>query len=361
LFFFTFLILFTSCKEKKKVETEETVKIELNKRSVEAFAVYIENALALNNPEPFNDAFDKAYIRKQISDNSIVYSALDTDFGQAFFESNFRQGDKALDVINRGGDFRFVKYYEKDGEHHIIIRIYRDHSIKIDDYIVDTVDGKLKIKDGFSYTASTTLTNQIRCNMLYDVMNRTNPIGPTRYFEEARDLLAERKGTEALKMLETNRSMLTEYPLYTQYYLQSLMQINPKTYLAKLTEMDGATLDHRSVLLSKFLYYVNTGSVAEAQQIATELIEYTGDDPIYLFMFGLANFYDGDYVTALYCHENALTGMRIVWDIWYNYLECYDQLDDEENFNTILEMGKELYGLSDDELKEISKEVRNKS
>jgi hypothetical protein len=35
-------------------------------------------------------------------------------------------------------------------------------------------------------------------------------------------------------------------------------------------------------------------------------------------------------------------------------------LDDEENFNTILEMGKELYGLSDDELKEISKEVRDK-
>ncbi|MDL2296504.1 hypothetical protein LJC68_06865 [Bacteroidales bacterium OttesenSCG-928-B11] len=350
------LISFISCQQ-KKVVVEEIESVELTQNTVESFAGLIVNALLLNNPGVFNEAFDKAYVRQQISDNSIVYSALDAEFGQLFFESNFRLGDKSLDVINRGGDFRFLKYYEKDGEHHVVFRNYLDYGLKIDDYIVDTVKGKIMIKDGFNYISSTTFVNQVRCNMLFDIMNRTNPEGGTKYFGQIRELLYQRNGREALRILEENRAVMEEYPLYKQYYLQSLMQVNPQRYLAQLDEMDGQALDHRSALLYKFLFAVNTGAVVEAEEIAIELIEFTGDDPIYLFMFGVANFHAGDYEAALYCYENALTGMRMIWDIWYGCLQCYRKLDDRENFDKTLEAGKELYGLNDTELQEIAKNL----
>lgn len=359
LFSLMILLAATSCKEKKKPEAEEKSTVELNKSSIEAFGAYLENALALNNPEPLNEAFDKAYIKQQISDNSIVYSALDADFGRAFFESNFRQGDKALEVIDQGGDFRFVGYYEKNGEHHIVFRIYQDYNLWIDDYVVDTADGKIKIKDGFSLLNSTTFVNQVRYNMLFDIMNRTHPEGATRNFNLVQELLQKRKGADALKVLEENRLLLAEYPLFTRYYLQSLMQSDPKNYISQLEEMDGKVLDYRSVLLHKFLYNVNTGNVRQAEETAMKLIEITGDDPIYLFMFGVANFYAGDYETALYCYENALTGMRMIWDIWHGSLACYHKLKDKENFDALLEKGKELYGLGDNDLEEIRGDIES--
>lgn len=347
---FTF---FASCKE-KKIETEENSPVKLNRESIEIFAGYLENSVILNNPDPFNRAFDKDYIRKQISDNSIVYSSLDTDFGQAFFESNFRQGDKSVDVVNRGGDFKFVKYYEKEGKHHVIFRHYRDHALKIDDYIVDTLQGEIKIRDGFGYSVSTTFVNQVRYNMLFDIMQRTNPEGSTQYFNQIRELLQNRKGEEALRILETNREFLEEYPLFIQYYLQSLMQVDPDNFMENIDQLErDGRLDPRSLLLHKFLYCVNMGKIEEVERTAMELIRFTGDDPIYLFMFGLAYFYAQDYDAALYCYENALTGMPMIWDLWYNTLECYQRLNAMEKFDEILLKGKDLYGLNDSELEEI--------
>ena len=99
-----------ACGHKKAQESPEG-SIILNEETVSAFAKRIENAVLNDNPLMLNQAFDEAAIRDSIS-NSIVLSSLDTDFGQAFWRDNFKIGNYCVAMVNQGGDFKFIRYYE---------------------------------------------------------------------------------------------------------------------------------------------------------------------------------------------------------------------------------------------------------
>ncbi len=47
--------------------------------------------------------------------------------------------------------------------------------------------------------------------------------------------------------------------------------------------------------LHQLIFSLNEGKTEIAQNTINELIEQTGDDPIYLMMFGKANFYAKNY------------------------------------------------------------------
>ena len=121
-----------ACGHKKQTEAPEE-SIILNEETVSAFALKIENTELNDNPVMLNQAFDEVAIRDSISSNSIVLSSLDTDFGKAFWRENFKIGNYCVTMVNQGGDFKFTRYYEKDGEHHIVFRTYCDYGLRIDD------------------------------------------------------------------------------------------------------------------------------------------------------------------------------------------------------------------------------------
>lgn len=349
----TVLALMISCKEKKMAETQEVVVADST--SVTLFAKQLVLSVQNGNPDFFNQAFDKEYIRKAISENSIVYSSLDTDFGYSFFEKSFKYGNKALSAIENGGDVHFMSYYYEDQKHHIIINFYRDYALNIYDFIVDTVDNQLKIKDGFIYDLSSTLIDDIQYSVLFHVLNKTNPEGATSLFIQVSQMIDDGKSWEALLLLQENRELLEEYPFYHHYYLQAMYDTNLKNYDSFLEEMEKNGFDHRSVLLHKMHYYCNLGKADEATSVIEELITYTGDAPIYLLFLGKAYQEVGKYEEALYCYQNAETGMAQIWDLWYGKLECYAKLKQTDNFYRILQSGETLYGIQQDDLMEFAK------
>jgi hypothetical protein len=72
-------------------------------------------------------AFDKEYLKTKLQDNSIAFSSLDASFGKYYFERYFQKiGIAAVSAVDNGGDFKFVHYYVKDKEHHIVMRTYED-------------------------------------------------------------------------------------------------------------------------------------------------------------------------------------------------------------------------------------------
>ncbi len=356
LFIITILIFITSCKRKNKIEdvVEKTV---LTEESATAFAQQLVTSIeGFNSNATFlNDAFDKAYIKSIISNNSIVYSSLDTDFGQQFFNSAFTFGDEALSAVENGGDFRFVHYYKESDEHHLIMHLYRDFSLKIFDFVLDIVDHQIKIKDGFLYDFSTSYSNYVLYHVLYNVLQKTNPEGATSTFIEVNQLLENNKPQEAQNLLDTNQELLQEYPLFQQYKIQSSFNADPKNHISFLEQWGRENLDPRTLLLNKLHYYCYMGEVAMLQNTINQLIDYTGDAPIYLLFFGKACFIAKDYENALYCYENAATGMPLIWDLWFGQLECYHQLKMTKEFEETLLLGKELYGMSDEELQKVVK------
>ena len=342
LFFLTF---FMSCNRTSKMIEDEDLVV-LTEASAVAFAEQLENSVTGFNFDAafLNNAFDKKYIKDVISDHPIVYSALDTDFGQQFFNQSFNFGDEVLAAVENGGDFRFVRHYEENGKHHLLMHLYRDFSLKIFDFVLDTVDNQIKIKDGFLYDLSSSYSNQVRYNVVYNVLQKTNPEGVTSLFMKMNQLLREKKVKEVQKFLKENQASLQEYPAYLYYKIQNSFDIDPKNHVAFLEQLDTEGVDKRTILLHKMHYYCSTGKSELLWEVIDKLIDYTGDDPIYLLFYGKSCFEAKDYEKALYCYQNAETGMPLIWDLWFGKLECYAKLKMEKEFNATLMLGKELYG-----------------
>ena len=341
-----------ACGHKKQKETPEDI-IVLNEQTVSAFAQKIENAVLNDNPLMLNNAFDEATIRDSVSSNSIVMSSLDTDFGQAFWRDNFKIGNYCVTMVNQGGDFKFIRYYEKDGEHHIVFRTYCDYGLRIDDYVVGVADSVLKIKEGYIYNLSSTLTHQIEYDMLYRIMQRTDPEGAISHLTQASDLLDRGESKQAFQLLNAHRAMLKEYPYYWQLYIRAMYETVPGKFIEGLEQLADEGFDERAILTHELLYYANHGDVKATEEVITRLIEFTGDDPIYLLFYGRANYMAGYYQDALTCYENAARNLPLIWDIWYGLLECQAQLNDKEKFEQTAALAETNFGMSKAEIKEL--------
>ena len=346
-----------ACKTKAPVEEG----IILDEDNVSAFALQIEQSVLNGNPDVYNKAFDKQYLKSVIRDNSIVNSSLDADFGQDFFESNFHAGDEAVALVDNGGDFKFVRYYlnAADSSHHIVFRTYNDFILNFYDYEVDTLGGNIVIKDGFIYNTGNLLSDNIRENILLNVLYKTNPEGITSMLSQIKELSDQGKNKEALQLLNEHETELRDLSYYWQMYIANLYKTCPKTqYIDSLNALKNKGLDQRMLLLHQLMFYLNEGMTESCEGTINELIEYAGDDPIFLLIFGKANYYAKNYETALGCYETANQYLPPLWDLWYGQLECFHALNDTDGFCRCLETAKQNYGMTDEELAEIKRNFR---
>ena len=349
----TLLLLVGACKSKQNQQENQPEEIILDEVKCSDFALQLEQSILDGNPLVYNNAFDKEYLMSVIRDNSIVNSSLDADFGQAFFESNFHIGDETVALVDNGGDFKFVRYYlnAEDNSHHIVFRTYNDFILNFSDYVVGTDDGKIVIKDGFIYNTGCLFSDNIRENILLNVLYKTNPEGMTKILSNIKRLSNQDKNKEALDMLKEHQEELGELSCYWQLYIANLYKTCPKSnFIDSINSLKDKGLDQRMLLLHQMMFYLNEGMSEECENTISQIIEYAGDDPIFLLIFGKANYYGKNYETALGCYKTADQYLPPLWDLWYGKLECYSAMNDQENFDLCLETAKQNYGMTDEEL-----------
>lgn len=342
----------------KKDRANESEGIEVSQQSVEAFAKQIEQSVLSEKADFLNNSFDKEHIKTLIRDNSIVSSSLDADFGKQYFDDCFYTGTEMVRLVEAGGDYKFVKYYfdEKDSTHHIVMRSYVDFMINFYDYIVDSCGGKLVIKDGFIYNTGCKLSDNVRENVLLNALYLTNPEGTPKLLADIRESMNQKHFKEAEKKLQEHKSELEEYNIYHQFMIINWHEnLSKKDFADSVKNLAGNNIDKRYKLIHLLSFYTNEGMVAEAEEITNKLIEYTGDDPIYLLLFGKANFIAKKFQDALYCYETSSEFLPEIWDLWFGKLECYNALGEKEKYINTLESGKSNYNMSTEELNALTK------
>ncbi len=354
-FCFIGLLLGQSCHHKNKTE-ETSAPAELTEQTVTAFAQEIADKIVHEHADALNNAFDEEYIRQLVSENSIVYSGFDVEGGKEYFENCLHLGDQAVKSVSNGGDFAFVRYYVNDQQHHIVFRTYDDFNLNFMDFILDTVNGVLKIKDGFIYNTGSLLSKNIEYSMLFNLMLQTNPDDEVQWLHTAQEQTMDGQSAKALQILTEHRDGLKEYPLYYQLLIANLYQNNPKNFIARLDKLKE-DVDERYLQLHKLLYYVNEGKVTETENTINDLIPQTGDDPVFLLFYAKSCLLAKDYQRALDCLTTAESALPLLWDLWYSELQCYKGLKDNEGFDQCLQRGKEAYGMSDEELNGIRKKL----
>lgn len=349
------LLLGQGCHHKNKSE-ETNAPVELTEQTVTAFAQDIAKGIVQEHPDALNNAIDEESIRQLVSENSIVYSGFDVEGGKEYFEKCLHLGDQAVKAVSAGGDFAFTRYYFKNGEHHIVFRTYDDFNLNFMDFVVDTVNSELKLKDGFIYNTGSTLSKNIEYSMLLNLMLQTNPTDNAHWLQNAQELTMEGQSSEALQLLKAHKDELKEYPLYYQLYIANLYKSNAKNFIPQMENLKDE-INERYMLLHKLLYYFNEGKISNTEEVINQLIPHTGDDPIYLLFYGKACMNAKDYQRALDCLITAESALPLLWDLWYSELQCYKALKDTEGFDTCLQRGKQAYGMSDSDLAAVKKEL----
>lgn len=347
---FSFVLLY-GCHSAKPEETPKEPVVP-NEETVIALAQRIEKGILDGNAAALDSLIDKQHIKRVVSENSIVYSGFDVEGGQRYFDDCLKLGSQHVKAVNNGGDFAFVRHYTDKGKHHIVFRTYDNFNLNFSDFIVDTALGRLMIEDGFVYNTGSTLSENIGKGMLYNLMLKTDPDGAAQWLQKAEELLKEGKFRKSLNLLATHKTEIKEYPLFYQLYIADLYKTSPAKFINNLDQLKEDA-DPRYLLLHKLLYYFNNGKVKETEETVNELIPYTGDDPVFLLFYAKANLYAKRYSEALSCLEMAEKAMPLLWDLWYSELQCYKGLNDASGFENCLRKGKEAYGMSEEELRQV--------
>lgn len=346
----------------KKNKSEAEASATLNQETVAALADSIARSVVNGNPNVFNDALDKEGIKQLVSENTIVANGFDVQGGQDFFNKCLLVGNKAVAAVNNGGDFTVAHCYVKDNQYHIVFRTYDDFTIDFADYIVDTVKGKLKLKDAFLFSKGCLLSKDVESQMLFELMLLTNPDADVHWLKDAAELSQQKQYAKSLELLKMHKETLKDYAQFHQFYIADLSQTS-RNFIADLDALKDE-IDERTILLHKLLYLVNVpksnsgnASLTQTEETIDQLIKHCGDDPVFLFLYGVKKM-DVNCSDALECFETVKKSMPYVWDLWMSELKCYVSLKDEAGLDKCLKQGEELYGLSGDELAGIKQQLQ---
>ena len=294
-------IVFTACRS-RQADNEYF----LTEKDILAFADTLENTIMEEQAYFLDEAVLRDSILKKAKENPLFASIIDAEAATAFFNRALNLGNFLIREMKNGGDYKFIDYYVKQNEYHLIFRTYYDFTLKIDDYtIINTEDG-IKIKDIFFYNAGLDLATYTALDVVY-------------HFERQRNPQDENLSVDFLTYIDSLKSQT----------------------------------DERFMLLNQFLLYFNKTNQDGMAETAEKLEKYTGKDAIYRFFSAVAYEHVKDYAAAEQRIEEIEGVINPFWDYWNLKLKVYYGLNNKEKFTETLLDGKKLYAYTDRELKEI--------
>lgn len=344
---------FTSCKKDKKEDNQtKTVAItEANLHLIKSFGENITNTILKQDPDFFNNSIDTGTLK-----NLAIQKSSSVTFGKGpeIFSQNSRYGDYLLSIVNNGGDFRIDTCYVKNGRYHLLLRIYNQYGgIEFEDLQINMRGNSPVVEDAFIYTIAGNLSDKIASEASFSAfMSNENPTDAARNMLTVTALYGSGDFAQMWQILRDNRTQLKEFTAFYNFYPIGLYQFSDNV-AGDLEQLKNEGVDERYVAYHQLCYAIFKGDVDATDAAILKLIDFTGDDPIYTFLYGKALMNAHRFDDALLAF-NAAKSQKITyfWDLWNAELECYAQLGNRETFQQCLNAGKNLYGMSDQDLAE---------
>lgn len=338
-----------SCQRSQSASAEQVDSVASREDQAFALAGQITNSILNEQPDFLNSLFDTLAIRKALSANSIVASQLDTELGVNALNANLHFGDFSVQALNNGGDFRFLKSYFQADTLHLIFRTYEDFGLQIIDYeLCQDEHQQWRIVDGYIYNMSATIVRNIMYDMRLTIMQNLNMNdAETAHLHQATQLFLDEHYREVLQVLQQYQTELQHYPVYNFLYINALNEVSDD-FIADMYALNF--LDEPYQLLHELIYYTHAGNPVEAERVIQQLINLTGEDPIYWLFYGKSLYESGDYAAALDAYLNAEQAMDVIWDLWRGKQDCYYHLKDAAAFAAGYQFAKDNFAMSDEEI-----------
>jgi len=321
------IIVFGSCGEK-----------DLPDQNFIDFAKEVENQIMnYENENVVVSAFDYDEFEKRVLEG-VDIPKKERDRASEFIREQTKPATSIMEAVTNGADFRFVKFYRKGNEPHVVFRTYFNGWMSLEDWTLGVKKGQISIYDAFVVLSGFNWSGECRqklCNYLgifSDNILNTNKLIEIKYsIDNENYAAADSMLYWIMPQMQDNLYARTmELNLYSQSKSYEEMQ----TLSNKFTE----TFPNEKQISTFYLMKssIRHGLADESKQHIDTLIGLVGDDPIY-YCYQSEAFQQANATTfALQMLDSAIRYMPHIIDLYsrkldlyyseYNYQACMDLL-----------------------------------
>ncbi len=306
-------VAFISCKEK-----------DLPDQDFIEFAQNVERQMVYENEIPVVNAFDYDEFEKRVFAGMDIPKK-DKEKASEFIRGNTNPAMTILESVMNGADFRFVKFYRKNNEPHVIFRTYFNGGVSLEDWVLGVKDGQIKVYDAFAIVSGINWSDDARQKLYNHLGIITSEVANINQLIDINYLVANENYIMADSLLYWVMPQMQEnmYARTIEMNLSSLSQSYEEVQL--LADKFEKTFPDEKRIAAFYLMQssIQHGLVDETIKHIYTLIDLVGDDPIYYvyqaWAFQQAN--AGHY--ALQALDSAIHYMPHVFDLYLNKLDVY--------------------------------------
>jgi len=319
------IVAISSCGEKK-----------LSDQNFIDFALNIEEQIMnYENDNPIVNAFDYEEFEKRVL-VGIDISKKERNRASKFIRENTNPATSILESVANGADFRFIKFYRKDNEPHVVFRTYFNGWISLEDWTLGVKKGQIFIYDAFVIISGIKWSDECRqklCNYLgifTDEVLNINKLMEIKYLIASEDYTtADSLLYWIMPQMQNNLYAKTmEMNLYWQSKSYEDVQTLAKGFIKMFPNEKPISAFY--LMKSSILH----GLADETMKHIYTLIDLIGDDPIYYLYLSEAYQQANATTLALQMLDSAICYMPLSIDLYsrkldiyysnYNYQACMD-------------------------------------
>lgn len=304
---------------------------EFSEADYKEFAMEIESSVNKGDALFFNNAVAFKLLERRILKKNPGIT--DYEGFKLSLMITLKFGTKEIELIKERGDFRFLKYYEKNNVPHIIFRTYSKGQIKISDYELCVFHEKIKICDVYYYAAGDYLSEYAseslnrRRTTLANLSSRELEMIHSK-FDLFEGLVNNEKYDDAEVLMEELDVFFNDNRGYRLFKLKVASRKDSETYDKAIEVfLKDFKSDERFLAFFNMVNSMSTGDVERTKEAIETLEKYTGKDPVYSIFLGHSFFGAFEYKKSLSCYEEIIKDFPSLIDgYWYKlYAYCYDE------------------------------------
>ena len=288
------------------------------------FAREIVREINNGNEIPIVNAFDYNEFEKRVTTGIDINKKQKKNVSE-FIRENTNPAMSILESVANGADFRFINFYRKENEPHLIFRTYLNGGVSLEDWVLGVKDGQIFIYDAFVIVSGINWSDDCRqklCNHLGILTDETVNINK---LIEVNYLIANGDYDEADSILYWIMPQM-ENNLYARTMEMNLYSVSlPYEDMKVLTDEFEKTFPNEKRISVFYLMQnsIYNGLADETLKHIYSLIKMIGDDPIY-YVYQAWSFQQANAdILALEMLDSAITYLPHVFDFYLNKLDVY--------------------------------------
>ncbi|WP_420572401.1 tetratricopeptide repeat protein [Kordia sp.] len=269
------------------------------------FAKKLEASIHTENPKIFDKSIDVAsffnFSARELAESYNKRTAI------AFLQPYLKLGGSISAQLTYPSDFKFTKFYKKDGVPHIVFRLYRSDFINFMDFTLGIKEDTIVVTNMYNFYSGIVFSEMIS-EMYYESINQSQQfISELKTYQQVNSYIQSGSYEEAYNLL-VSIPVEKRNPLHNQYVLASAADFDADRFIEIIKNIKKEKPDdERLHVYLNLLETIFLADIDKLNKAINELKKYVGEDAIFDVYRGLLYNLQSDYDKAIPFFDRLIT------------------------------------------------------